>query len=57
MVVHDADEALMLLLQFHPVLNGPEVIADMELAGGLNPRENPRHGLNAMRWLEGPQGG
>jgi hypothetical protein len=36
-MIDDTDEALVLMLEFNPVLYGAQVIADMEVTGGLNP--------------------
>src|SRR5574341_1366323 len=38
--VHDAEEALMLSLERHPVLHRAQVVADVELAGGLDAGED-----------------
>src|SRR5712691_2531902 len=35
----------MLVLQLHPVLDRAQVVADMQLARGLDPGEDARHGL------------
>src|SRR5258706_5728872 len=45
MQVHDAEQAVVLVLQLDPTLNGAEVIADVQLAGGLDAGEDARHGL------------
>src|SRR5256712_14190875 len=45
--VHDAEQALVLVLQPHPVLHGTEIIADVQLARGLNAGEDARHGLTS----------
>ena len=34
--IHDADQGLIAALEVDPVLNRPEPVADMQLAGGLN---------------------
>ena len=43
MVVDDADDGRLLMLQPHPVPDGPEVIADVEFARGLDSAEDARH--------------
>ncbi len=35
-IVHDADEALVLILERHPVLDGAQVVAEVQLARGLD---------------------
>src|SRR5919112_1846656 len=41
--IYDADQRLVATLQIHPVLHRPKVVADMQLAGGLNTREYTWH--------------
>src|SRR5207237_829375 len=45
MQVHDAEQAVVLVLQLDPVLYGAEVIADVQLARRLDAGEDARHGL------------
>src|SRR2546429_2891809 len=45
MQVHDAEQAVVLVLQLDPVLHGAEVIADVQLAGRLDAGKDARHGL------------
>jgi hypothetical protein len=40
-IIDDADDRLVLVLQPHPILHRPEVVADVQLAGGLDTAENP----------------
>ena len=41
--VHDGEDAGMLVLEAHPVLQGAEIVADVQLARRLHAAENPRH--------------
>ena len=43
--VDDAEEAVVLLLEPHPVLHRAEIVADMKLAGRLNAGEDAGHGV------------
>src|SRR5213075_1173133 len=43
--VHDAEQAVVLVLQLDPILDGAEVISDVQLARGLDTGEDARHGL------------
>src|SRR5207244_754697 len=45
MEVHDAEQAVVLVLQLDPVLHGAEGIADVQLAGRLDAGKDERHGL------------
>src|SRR5438067_11057081 len=51
MVVDDADEGIMLVLEADPVSDGAHVVADVDGAGGLDAAEHPRptRRLNALR--------
>src|ERR1700693_475077 len=42
-VVDDAEERLILVLQFNPVLDGSEVVSDVQRARGLNAAEDAGH--------------
>src|SRR5438876_3125162 len=44
-LVNDAEQAVVLVLQLDPVLHGAEVIADVQLARRLDAGEHARHGL------------
>ena len=43
MQVHDAEDAVMVALQAHPVADGAQVIAQMQIAGRLNAGEDAPH--------------
>src|SRR5262245_46074444 len=43
MQIDDAEDALIVLLQHDPVANGAEIIAEMQIAGGLDAGENAVH--------------
>src|SRR5207245_3255284 len=45
--IHDTEQALVLVLQPDPVLHRPEIVADVQLARGLNTGEHARHGLTS----------
>src|SRR5712691_5280770 len=45
--VHDTEQALVLVLQPDPVLHRTEIVADVQLARGLNAGEHARHGLTS----------
>ena len=53
MQVHDAIDAIVALLQSDPILHRPEPVADVQLAGRLNPREYAWHGPNLPGSMEG----
>ena len=36
MQVDDAEDAVILVLDLHPVLDGPEIVADVQAACGLD---------------------
>src|SRR3546814_8255622 len=42
-LVDDAVDAVEVVLQGHEVADGPEVVAEMQVAGGLNARKDPFH--------------
>ena len=41
--INDAEHALGFILHAHPVADGAQIIAQVQIAGGLNARENPLH--------------
>src|SRR2546422_8309799 len=43
--VHDREQAIMLVLQLDPVLDGAEVVADVQLARGLDAGKDACHGV------------
>ena len=43
--IDDAEQALEVLLQTHPVADGAQVVAEMQVAGGLDAGEYAGHGL------------
>src|SRR5256884_600119 len=43
--VNHAEEAVVLMLQAHPVLHRAQIVADVQLARGLDTGEDARHGL------------
>ena len=53
MHVHDAIDAVVVFLHGDEALDGPEIIPEMEIAGGLNAREHQllelRHRLELPR--------
>ena len=52
MEIHDAIDAVVAALEIDPVLHGAEPVADVQLAGGLNPGKDAWHGgqLTRFRW-------
>lgn len=50
-VVHDAEEGVppQLLPDGHPLLDGPEVVADVDLPRGLDAGKHPLHGLSVAK--------
>ena len=53
MQVHDAVDAVVALLQRDPVLHRAKPVADVQLAGRLDPREYAWHGPNLPGSMEG----
>ncbi len=49
MEVDDAEEALVLVLQLDPIAQRAEVVAEVEVAGRLDPREDARHNGGALQ--------
>jgi hypothetical protein len=47
MQINHAVDALMVILQADKVSDGAEIIAEMEVTGGLNARENTAHDVFA----------
>ena len=45
-VVDDAEDAVVALLDGHPVADGAQVVADVQLAGGLDSAEDSFHGTS-----------
>src|SRR3989449_833652 len=43
--VHDREQTIMLVLQLDPILDGAEVVADVQLARGLDAGKDARHGV------------
>src|SRR5205807_1330452 len=55
-VVHDAEDRFRRVLQRHPVLHRSEVVADVELTGGLDTAEDACHAPNVMSASDASQG-
>jgi hypothetical protein len=43
MKIDDAEEALVLVLQLHPIAQCSQIIAEMQGASGFNSAEDPFH--------------
>jgi hypothetical protein len=43
MQIDQAEQAIIVILQPHPIAHRAEIIAEMEIAGGLDARKNPLH--------------
>jgi len=55
--IDDAVEGVALVLAAHPVAKGPEVIAEMNRAGGLDAREDTSHPVEVSGVVTGRPGG
>ena len=51
-IVYDADEGPVLLLQLYPVVDGPQIVAEVKLARGLDPAENRFHCVMSLYLLD-----
>src|SRR5262245_24749773 len=53
MQIDDTEDAVEILLQLHPVADGAEIVAEMQVTGGLDARKDAVHGAGCS-WAERP---